>query len=132
MISLRVTSGEAITSTVILNEKRSPDDKHRGSSLNINTPRKEWGDALRALISRRYGIDSQGSVCRKKARLATKLAITAASKKRAPQPVGALRLGDRQGEIGGAFFERSSVIAVDRQGAVIQLADRMGTRRRAC
>src|SRR3984893_13287466 len=66
LISLRVTSGEAITSTVILNEKRSPDDKHRGSSLNINTPRKEWGDALRALISRRYGTDSQGIVCRKK------------------------------------------------------------------
>src|ERR1700730_8989753 len=95
LISLRVTSGEAITSTVILNEKRSTDDKHRGLSLNINTPRKEWGDALRALISRRYGTDSQGIVCRKKARLATKLAITGASKKRAPQPVGAVRLGER-------------------------------------
>jgi hypothetical protein len=39
--------------------KRSPDDKHRGSSLNINTPRKDWGGALRALISRTYRIDSQ-------------------------------------------------------------------------
>jgi transposase-like protein len=39
-----------VTSTAILNEKRSPDDKHRGSILNINTPRKDWGDAFRALI----------------------------------------------------------------------------------
>ena len=90
---------------------------------------------MRALISRRYGIDSQGIVCRKKARLATKLAITAASKKAKKEPRSQSGLCDsenRQGEIGGAFFERSSVIAVDRQGAVIQLADRMGTRRRAC
>jgi len=36
------------------------------TSFNINTPRKDWGDALRALISRTYGIDSQGIVCRKK------------------------------------------------------------------
>jgi hypothetical protein len=83
-----------VTSTAILNEKRSPDDKHRGSILSINTPRKDWGDAFRALISRRYGIDSQGIVCREKGPPRDEARDNRRKQKRAPQPIGALRLGE--------------------------------------
>lgn len=60
LISPRVTSGEPITSTAILNEKE-PRRQASGLWLNINTPGKEWGGAFRALISRRYRSIVRGS-----------------------------------------------------------------------
>jgi hypothetical protein len=103
LISLRVASEGAITSIAILNEKRSPDDKHRGSILNINTPRKDWGDAFRALISRRYGIDSQGIVCREKGPPRDEARDNRASKKEPRSQSGLCDSENRQAEIGGPF-----------------------------
>jgi hypothetical protein len=60
LISPRVTSGEPITSTTILNEKE-PRRQASGLWLNINTPGKDWGGAFRALISGRYRSIVRGS-----------------------------------------------------------------------
>src|ERR1700682_295886 len=60
LISPRVTSGEPITSTTILNEKE-PRRQASGLWLNINTPGKDWGGAFRALISERYRSIVRGS-----------------------------------------------------------------------
>jgi hypothetical protein len=87
LISPRVTSGEPITSTSILNEKK-PRRQASGLWLNINTPGKDWGGAFRALTSGRYRSIVRGSSPRK-ARLVTGLpiitALAAASAARAPR-----------------------------------------------